>query len=355
MTAALDLALTAAAGLWELAGHDSEVGARRLWAAQGLALSVLAAAVIADLVRERRARRALAALVVDLSGGSKPGSLRDAVVSRLGDPDVVLAFPVAAEAGLVDATGSPVDPGSRPTTELRHGGVHLATLVHGSASRPRPEAVDELVAAVHLGLENERLHAEALAQVADLRRSGARLLAVGDEERRALERDLHDGAQQRLVGLALGLQLLRVEAPERDLLPAERELRSAIEGLRQLGHGLYPVLLHDAGLGPALASLAETHDLRVDRVPDRRFPSAVETTVYLAVSRVAAHGASSVAAWVEDGALHGCVDGPVGAADLAEVADRVATLDGAVTGIDDNGSRQLVLEIPLDRGPGPAG
>ena len=96
--------------------------------------------------------------------------------------------------------------------------------------------VDDLVSAVHLGLENERLHAQALTEYADLQNSGARIVAAGDEERRLLERDLHDGAQQRLVGLVLGLRLQTAQHPEQaDLEAAEGEVRAAIAALRALG------------------------------------------------------------------------------------------------------------------------
>jgi len=118
--------------------------------------------------------------------------------------------------------------------------------------------VDDLVSAVHLGLENEHLQAEALAQLADLRSSGARIVAEGDEGRRRLERDLHDGAQQRLVGLSLGFRLLRsqVSASIPELEAADNEIQQAIAELRQLARGLYPVVLRDQGLAVALYALS---------------------------------------------------------------------------------------------------
>src|SRR5829696_5182723 len=129
--------------------------------------------------------------------------------------------------------------------------------------------VDDLVSAVHLGLENEHLQAEALAQLADLRSSGARIVAEGDEGRRRLERDLHDGAQQRLVGLSLGFRLLRsqVSASIPELEAADNEIQQAIAEVRQLARGLYPVVLGDQGLAVALYALSESRHLRVESAP----------------------------------------------------------------------------------------
>ena len=131
---------------------------------------------------------------------------------RLGDPDLVLAFSVDDGARFVDAAARPVStaaPAGRQLTPLEHAGRPLAVLVHRAGALSGRDAADELVAAIHLGLEHERLRAEALAQVEDLRASGLRLVETGDAERRRLERDLHDGAQQRLVGLRSGCACCR--------------------------------------------------------------------------------------------------------------------------------------------------
>ncbi|MDQ1614073.1 MAG: hypothetical protein QOJ60_12, partial [Actinomycetota bacterium] len=344
--AAVDLGLVAV-GYWRESVGD--IGDHRLWWAQAATLTLLAMAAVADLVREQWAHRALARLVLDLSGGSAPGSLHEAVVEQIGDPDVTLSFPVEGDSRLVDSSGGPVDLAGRATTELRYGGVHLASLIHAVGEAPRPEAVEELVAAAHLGLESERLQAQALAQLADLRESGARILAAGDGERRRLERDLHDGAQQRLVGLALGLQMLR-GGPDLDgeLAAAGSELQSAIEDLRALGHGLYPVLLHDAGLGPAVRALAETHDLRVLDVVDSRFPRPVENTAYRAVAWAAEQGPAEVTTAADGAGLRVTMVLGERAEPPAELTDRVTTLGGSLALEDaDEGSR-LTLWLPVD-------
>ena len=131
--------------------------------------------------------------------------------------------------------------------------------------------VDELTAGARLGLENERLHAELLAQLADLRASRKRIVTTGDAERRRLERDLHDGAQQRLVALALGLRTARLHLetkPDADMAlvgrvqTAEDELRDTVVALRKLAVGIFPAVLADEGLAAALDALAEDTDER---------------------------------------------------------------------------------------------
>jgi signal transduction histidine kinase len=156
-----------------------------------------------------------------------------------------------------------------------------------------PELVEEVASAARLALENERLQAEVRAQLEDLRASRARIIEAGDAERRRLERDLHDGAQQRLVGLTLALRLLRAQlGPDQDqqltarLDEAEAELRRAVTELRGLAHGIHPAVLSDEGLAAALEALAEgtLAPLRIAAVPQERFPPAVETAAYMVVA-----------------------------------------------------------------------
>jgi signal transduction histidine kinase len=332
----------------------AEVADRRLWLAQAVALSGVAAGMLAELLRERRSEQALARVVVDLSRPtSETRSLRDALAARLGDPDLVLAFPVDG-AGLVDGSARPVQlptTGDRLLTPLDYGGETLALLVHRPGVLGDRDAMDDLVAAIHLGLEHERLHAEALAQVEELRASGIRLVETGDEERRRLERDLHDGAQQRLVGLALGLRLLAAQPVDAATLrEAADELQAAIDDLRALARGLAPLVLTDAGLAAAVRSLGESRELRLVEAPSERFPSLVESTVYLAVDRATSGSAAMVAIRHEDGLLRMSVSvrGPV--PDLRDLVDRVTTLGGEVRVESVAGGCEMSLALPVRAG-----
>jgi signal transduction histidine kinase len=316
---------------------------------------LLSGPVLADLVRARLTHRALTRLVVDLAGGTETGHLRAAMAARLGDPDLVIGYPIDGGSRFVDAMARDVEvPPSdgRSMTTLRYGGSDEAVLVHRPGLLGSPEMVDDLVSAVHLGLENEHLQAEALAQLADLRSSGARIVAEGDEERRRLERNLHDGAQQRLVGLSLALRLLRSRASTKtpELEAADGELQQAIAELRHLARGLYPVVLRDQGLAAALNALAESRHIRVVSAPTERLPVVIESTAYVLVARLSESGRTTVGAVSKDGRLvvEATVEGDLD--NLGDSADRVRTLEGSLDITHPSGGVVLVrLWLPVDR------
>src|SRR5207302_1073825 len=155
-------------------------------------------------------------------------------------------------------------PGSaRSHTILEREGETVAALIHDRTLDDDPALIASVAAAASLALENERLGAEVRAQLMEVRASRARIVEAADPERRRLQRDLHDGAQQRLVALALHLGRLRdrldgeVEPDSRaGLIEACEQLRLAIANLRELSSGIHPAILVEAGLGPALQSLA---------------------------------------------------------------------------------------------------
>lgn len=270
--------------------------AETVWRLQGLSLLGLVVAVYVELWRARRARRDLTRLVVELRGAT-PGGLRAALAARLGDPTLVLAYPIDGGRRYVDADARPVSmppPRDRSITRLVRDGVELATIVHRPRILSEPQQVDDLAASVQLALESERLTAEDLVQLIEIRTSGRRIVAAGDAERRRIERDLHDGAQQRLISLLLGLRLIRSEAALPILDDAAAELRRTIAQLRQLAHGVYPVLLKDAGLGAALGALTETRRLVVEDVPTERYPDVIESTAYLLVAQLSEAGRTVV-------------------------------------------------------------
>jgi signal transduction histidine kinase len=224
-------------------------------------------------------------------------------------------------------------------------------------------------AAARLALENERLQAELRVQLAELRASRARIVTAGDEERRRLERDLHDGAQQRLLSLGPALQLVRAELePDTNgatalLTVAESELAAALDELRQLAHGIHPAVLTEQGLGPALRTLAERSPLpvEIERVPDERLPAAIEAAAYFVVSEalanavkhshatsmsaVVASGGGSLVVEVDDDGIGGAATRP--GSGLAGLEDRVQALDGQLTLSSPAGSgTRLRAELP---------
>jgi signal transduction histidine kinase len=290
-----------------LGGDRLEV---RLWLGQAVSLCAIALGVAWFRVLERRTRTAMATLVVQLGESARPGALRDVLARSLGDPDLAVAYPLDDPPRVVDAAGTVVDPaayGGRVVTPLARHGKTVAQLIH----RPGlldDRAVDEVVAATRLALESERLQAEVLTHLEDLRASRARIVSTADAERRRLERDLHDGAQQRLVGLSLALRLARTglrDDPRRGVVAlldrADDGLRTAIDELRELAHGIYPAVLTDEGLAAATEALAERSSIPIviAQMPEERLPGSVEAAAYFLI----AEATGSTASWAgADGA-----------------------------------------------------
>jgi signal transduction histidine kinase len=307
----------------------------------------------AGMLWGRRARATVADLVVELER-TPPGSVREALARSLGDPTLELALWLPDRRRYVDAAGRAVsmpDPdGERAVTVLGPADAPVAALIHDPALLERGALLQSAAAAARLALENERLQAELRAQLAELRASRARIVSAGDEERQRLERNLHDGAQQRLLSLGLALQLARARlGPHADevrelLTEADEELRSALDELRELAQGLHPALLTEQGLGPALRSLAERSPVAVSiaGVPAERLPAPTEAASYFLVSEALANiakyaRASRVSvslARVDSRLVIDVDDDGVGGADpsrgsgLRGLADRLHALDG---------------------------
>jgi signal transduction histidine kinase len=329
---------------------------RRLWLGQAVALTALAAAVGWSLLRARRTRSSLARLVVELGESPPPGRLREGIAATLADPNLEIAYPIG-ESRYVDARGRPVGrdgEDERAETPLVREGRTVALLLHRSDLLDNPELIEEVASAARLALENERLQAEARAQLEDLRLSRTRIIEAGDAERRRLERDLHDGAQQRLVGLSLALRLMRSQLGTDDggdlavrLDTAESEIRRAIVELRDVAHGIHPAVLTDEGLAAALEALAEEVDVRLAALPQERFPAAVETAAYILVAEAAKRGAASASVERRDGVLVVEVETEAEPETLVELQDRIGALDGRL-GAErtPSGGVRLHAEIP---------
>jgi signal transduction histidine kinase len=361
----------ACADLWHGVGRgflSNDSADVRLWRLEGVALVLLSAGVGWGLVRARRTRTSVAELVVELGQGPRAAGARETLAAALGDPSLQLAYRRRSSAGYVDTTGEPVTPElgpDRATTPLVRDGREIAMIVHNAQLLSDPGLIEDAIAAARLAVENEQLQAEVRAQLHDIRASRARIVAAADAERQRLERDLHDGAQQRLVALSLGLRLLRNEAERSgtgEVIPvledADRELRRALADLREVAHGIYPAVLSDEGLAAALETLSERlpATVRLGHLPDGRFPASVEAAAYFAAAEIVrdlpeVDGGASIDVQQSNGELVVAVErsGAMDDADerLVEIADRVGALDGDVdVGAGSNGHVLMKARIP---------
>jgi len=213
------------------------------------------------------------------------------IARALDDPSLELAYWMSARRGYVDSAGRPFElppaDSGRAVTELADEGRPVAAFVHDPTLLEEPALLEAVSAAARMSLENARLHAELQAQLLKVRESRTRIVTAADEERERIERDLHDGAQQRLVALALDLRMAERELGAGDgtkavLHAAVASLQDAVEELRELAHGVYPALLTQSGLRAALEDLAArtaSPHVVVD-APAERFSPDVEATAY---------------------------------------------------------------------------
>jgi len=320
----------------------------------GYALAVVPVAVLVAFAQRRLARGVVAGLVVELGAPASALDLREALSRALGDPSLTLGYWFAAESRFVDSAGQPVDlPGpdaERQSTVVERDGQPIAVLIHDPALEHNAGLVDSVCAAAGLTLENERLQAELRARLAELQASRARLIEATEAERRRIERDLHDGTQQRLVSIAMSLGLLESRLPAdtgqaRPLVIQTREaLTAALAELRELTQGIHPTILTERGLPAALDELCRRASLpaTVQAAVDGRLPDRIEGAAYFFVSeglanaakhsyatqvRVTASSASgSLTVTVHDDGIGGAsAEGGTG---LRGLADRVEALGG---------------------------
>jgi signal transduction histidine kinase len=319
-----------------------------IFAVASTAVIVLAAGLVAGVARTRVERRAITRIAVNIGEAPTLGALQSALAEALRDPDLQIAYWLPGAQRYADATGRTVpEPVARPgrtVTRLTREGRRVAVVAHAGTV---PGLESHLGPAIVLGLENERLQAELLAQLDELRASRARIVETADAERRRLERDLHDGAQQRLIALFYDIRLARASAEavgdttvQTALARAAEETQRALEELRELAHGIYPAVLAEAGIAAALATLADTAPLPVEilQTDDRRCPAAAEAAAYFtvaeAVEDAACRGAGHATVTVvrEGGQLIVTIqdDGTARAASLITLADRVGALGGSL-------------------------
>lgn len=339
----------------------------------GLAFTAFPLAFLAGLLNTRLHRGAIAQLVIDLGAAPTPSEVREPLSRALGDPSLAIAFCLPAERRYVDSTGAtvelPVADATRAVTLLEDGGRPVAALIHDPSLLEDPTFLDAVGTATRLTLDNARLQAELRVQLAEVRASRARILAAGDEERRRLERDLHDGAQQRLLATRLALQLIRDRTPPGDveiealLGEADAEVQGTLEEIRSLARGLHPAILSDDGLAAALAALARRSPIPVEiaAVPATRLPADIETAAYFlaaeAIANAAKHAAASrvrVSVHRTNGraVVHVDDDGVGGAeatagGGLSGLRDRVEALGGRFAlSSEPGGGTELRVEMP---------
>jgi len=314
-------------------------------------------AVLVVLLQRRLARGAVAGLVVELGERADGTDLRDALARALGDPSLDVAYWFPSGDRYVDRDGQRIElpgPGTgRTATVVERDGQPIAALVHDSALAENAELVRSVCAAAALTLENERLQAALRARLAELQASRARLVEATETERRRIERDLHDGTQQRLVSLAMSLGLAESKLADDPsaAAPLVREAREtlalALAELRELSQGIYPSLLTERGLGAALDDLCRRAALpaTLDASLPVRLPQQVEAAAYFVTSEALANAAKHshatevrIRARLERGVLLvELADDGIGGAGtgsgtgLRGLADRVEALGGRLT------------------------
>jgi signal transduction histidine kinase len=327
-------------------------------------------AFLGGVWRVRLGRTSVSDLLMRING-SDPRQLRELLARALGDPSVQVGYHRPERGDYIDADGRPLAL-DRAITPVDRNGQRVAVLIHDPALREDHHVLAAVTSAAALELDNQRLAAEVRAQLAEVKASRARIVAAGDEQRRRVERDLHDGAQQRLVTAALTLRLARGQPaadadPElADLLRRTADgLEEALTELRVLASGIHPSVLTDLGLLPALRALAarSPHPVELAESDLPRLPDLVAVTAYYvaaeAVTNALKHAAAEhirIEVGTVDGALRLAVaDDGVGGADpalgtgLTGLSDRVSAVDGVLTvAAGPGGGTTVTALLPLE-------
>ena len=334
------------------AGPDSEMGWLAIIGYSALPYGFLLSVVVSTFF----AATALKTIVSRLVENPSASQLRTTLADALDDPSLELGFRLEQADGFVDSGGKPLTstpPAGQSSTPVTRNGETVAVIRHDAALDTDPELVAAAGQALLLAIENGRLTAELQSTNEELRATRARIVATGDAERRKVERDLHDGAQQHLVALSIRVGLAREladpEAAQR-LDDVGKELEEILEELRDLAHGLYPPLLREFGLREALASAVRrsASPAKLEAAAIGRYSEDVEVAVYFCcvegVQNVDKHAGSGATAlirlWEHDRRLYfEIVDDGVGfdvesarhaGQGLAHMSDRIAALEGTL-------------------------
>jgi len=304
------------------------------------------------LLQARLSRASVGELLVELGVNPGPAELQEAVARALKDPSATLAYWLPEFDSYADVDGRQLEleeePG-RATTPISRDDVPVALLLHDTALLDEPRLLASVAAATGMTIQNAQLQVELKARLQELRGSRVRILHAEQAERRRLERDLHDGAQQRLIALSMELGELedrldgQTEIQDR-IEEARQELTASLADLRDLARGIHPAAVSDHGLAVALESLATRAPIPVQIIgaPTERLPENVELAAFFIVSEaltnVAKHASASSAEIELEKTMELLVvevrdDGVGGAAadagtGLRGMADRVEALGG---------------------------
>jgi signal transduction histidine kinase len=333
-------------------------------AADGVLL-VLSAAVAMPELRAARARRVVARAAVAVAG-EPAGSAAGALAAALDDPGLRVAYPAPGGAWS-DHTGQMVVLPERDVTMVTDAGEIVAALIHGSPARIDHASVTGAVSAARLLLDTERIEAGALARVNDLRAARQQVIEAADAARASLERDLHDGAQQRLVALRYALGLAEVRAARRPepalaarLADADQAAEQALADLRELAHGISAETLAVEGLAAAVRSAGEhaRGAVTITELPAEPLPQRVERAAYRFIADSLREMARAPAPRLciavrragQDVIIELTYDRPMTDSDWppAYVGDRVAAVGGQLHREDDNGRRRLIAVMPCE-------
>ena len=309
--------------------------------------------VLGGILHSRLARSTVGELFIELRDDPAPADLRDVLAGALRDPSLTLAYWLPEFGSYADHEGRRVElpgpDGQQRLTPIDRDGVHVAALLHDPALADEPELLDAVTAAAGIAIENGRLHAELKARLEELRGSRFRVIEAEQKERQRLERNLHDGAQQRLIALSLELSLLEEQLEDDPALSerlgfARREIAASLAELREVAHGIHPAVVSGHGLDVALEQLVARAPvpIRLTLQVGERLPEQLEVAAYYLVSESLANlgkHAEASSATVEvvrsDGQLLVEVaDDGIGGADtergsgLRGLADRVEALGG---------------------------
>jgi len=314
----------------------------------------------------------LGQIAVGARGGPlTPAGVQKMLGDALADPSLAVAVWDSDSSAYVDVHGAPLElPRARDSgiITITENGSPVAAVIHDPALNTDSDVVEGVVAASMMLLENTRL-------VEELRESRRRLAETSDRERRRLERDLHDGAQQRLMGIQVKLRLLGDSVADDEIASRLEEIgidsEAAVEDLRSLAHGIYPPVLRDYGLAEALRSFALRAPMRIAVVDNRigRCSRAIESAIYFcsmeAIQNVAKHagdGARTTVTLGRDGgrAAFAIADDGIGMGHsapgegdgLVGMRDRVGAVGGELRIASAPDGTTVLGTVPLDRDPG---